>query len=160
MLNVELSYRQDGLVFYHNGLSINWIFLLITSPVILYIYLKQGLYLKNNYSNYYLVDIYFKSKKVSVNAFLDTGNNLFDPYLKRPIILISKRELEGLYKEKDLIFVPYESLNHHGLLKCIKPKKIIIKGVGIKTNLLVGISEEKFNIDGIDCILHRKLLEG
>jgi stage II sporulation protein GA (sporulation sigma-E factor processing peptidase) len=160
LLNVQFAYKQDGLIFYHNGLSINWIVLLITSPIILYIYVKQGLYLKNNYSNYYLVDIYFKDEKVSVTAFLDTGNNLIDPYAKRPIILVSKHELISFYKDEDIILVPYESLNHHGILKCIKPDKINIVGIGIKTNLLVGIAEEKINIDGIDCILHSKLLEG
>ncbi|MDD3304641.1 MAG: sigma-E processing peptidase SpoIIGA, partial [Bacilli bacterium] len=35
LLNVEFAYKQDGLIFYHNGLSINWIVLLITSPAIL-----------------------------------------------------------------------------------------------------------------------------
>lgn len=160
MLNVQFSYKQDGLIFYHDGLSINWIVLLIISPLILYLYLKQGLYLKNNYSNYYIVDIYFKDEKMSVSAFLDTGNKLIDPYLRRPIILVSKKELHGCYNEEDIILVPYESLNHHGILKCIKPDKITILGVGIRKNLLIGIAEEKINIDGIDCILNTELLEG
>ncbi|MDD2203216.1 MAG: sigma-E processing peptidase SpoIIGA [Bacilli bacterium] len=160
LLNVEFAYKQDGLIFYHNGLSINWIVLLITSPAILYLYLKQGLYLKNNYSNYYLVDIYLKDGKISVNAFLDTGNNLTDPYRQRPIILVSKRELKCIYNDEDIILVPYETLNHQGILKCLRPEKIDILGIGVRKNLLIGISEEKFNIDGIDCILHTKLLEG
>jgi stage II sporulation protein GA (sporulation sigma-E factor processing peptidase) len=160
LLNVQFSYKQDGLIFYHNGLSVNWIVLLITSPIILYIYLKQGLYLKNNYSNYYLVDIYFKDEKVSLSAFLDTGNQLIDPYFKRPIILVSKYQLSLNYKDEDIILVPYESLNHHGILKCIKPDKIDILGVGIRSNLLIGISEDKINIDGVECILHTKLMEG
>jgi stage II sporulation protein GA (sporulation sigma-E factor processing peptidase) len=160
LLNVQFAYKQDGLIFYHNGLSINWIVLLITSPVILYIYLKQGLYLKNNYSNYYIVDIYFKDQKTSLCAFLDTGNHLIDPYQRRPIILVQKKELKVSYTDQDIILVPYESLNHHGILKCIKPDKIVILGVGIRKNLLIGISEDKINIDGIDCLLHTKLLEG
>lgn len=160
LINVEFSYKQDGLIFYHNGLSINWIVLLISSPIILYLYLKQGLYLKNNYSNYYLVDIYLKDRKVSVSAFLDTGNTLIDPYQGRPIILVSKKELSNYYQDEDIILVPYESLNHHGLLKCIRPDSIVILGIGKRQNVLVGISDEKFKIDGIDCILHTKLLEG
>lgn len=159
LLNIEFSYKQEGLIFFHNGLSVNWIVLLITSPIILYMYLKQGLYLKNNYSNYYLVDIYLKDEKINVSAFLDTGNKLIDPYNRRPIILVSKKELEGYYEDNDIILVPYESLNHQGLLKCIKPDKIIILGIGVRNNLLIGISEDKIKIDGIDCILHTKLLE-
>ena len=56
------------------------------------------------------------------------------------------------------IYVPYHSLNHKGLLKCIAPKNIEINGI-ISKNYLIGISEEKFNIDGINCILNSKCLE-
>ena len=63
-LNVQFSYKQEGLVFYHDGLSINFIFLLIFSPLILYIYIRQGLTLKNNFSNYYKVNLYFNNKKI------------------------------------------------------------------------------------------------
>ena len=31
--------------------------------------------------------------------------------------------------------------------------------IGIKTNFLIGISEDNINIDGVDCILHTKLME-
>ncbi|MGI6329993.1 MAG: sigma-E processing peptidase SpoIIGA [Bacilli bacterium] len=160
-LNLEFSYRQDGLIFYHNGLSINWILLLILSPIILYVYLKQALNLKNNYSNYYLVDIYFKNgTKKKFSAFLDTGNKLIDPYFKRPIILVNKKEINNLYQEKEILLVPYDTLNNHSLLKCIIPEKIEIVGVGIRKKVLIGISEKNINLDGIDCILHAKLLEG
>jgi stage II sporulation protein GA (sporulation sigma-E factor processing peptidase) len=160
-LNLEFSYKQDGLIFYHNGLSINWIVLLILSPIILYVYAKQAISLKNNYSNYYLVDIYFKDgTRKKLSAFLDTGNKLIDPYKKRPIILVNKNEVINLYNDKDLLLVPYETLNNQGLLKCIIPLKVYIIGVGMRHNVLLGISERKINIDGIDCILHTKLLEG
>ncbi len=42
-LNVEFSYKQEGLIFYHSGLSINYIFLVILSPIIIYTYVRQGL---------------------------------------------------------------------------------------------------------------------
>lgn len=46
-----------------------------------------------------------------------------------------------------------------GLLKCLVPDKIFIQGVGYKKNFLVGISNEKIKMDGIDCILPDKLIE-
>lgn len=159
-LNLEFSYRQVGLVFYHHGLSINFIILLFGAPLILYIYLKQALNLKTNYSNYYLVNIYFKDgTKRQVHAFLDTGNNLIDPYRKRPIILINYHQVKSLYKDEDLLLVPYQGINSQGLLKCIIPKKIFIMGIGARYHVLLGIVENKIKIDGIDCILHAKLLE-
>ena len=57
------------------------------------------------------------------------------------------------------MLVPYNSLNNHGLLKCIVPDKIYIDNVGIKKNFLIGISEEEINIEGVDCILHSSLME-
>ncbi|MDD6756542.1 MAG: sigma-E processing peptidase SpoIIGA, partial [bacterium] len=53
LLNLEFSYKNIGIIFFNNGLSINFIFLLIVSPIILYIYIKQTKSLKYNYSNYY-----------------------------------------------------------------------------------------------------------
>jgi hypothetical protein len=58
-----------------------------------------------------------------------------------------------------MLLVPYDSLNNHGLLKCIIPEKIFIQGVGFKNNFLVGISNEEIKMDGVDCILSEKLLE-
>ena len=160
-LNIEFSYKQIGLVFYHNGLSINFIVLIIMSPIILFAYIKQALYLKNNYSNYYKVDIYLKDGTIKkVNAFLDTGNKLIDPYKRRPIILVTKNVLMLDYQKNNIVLVPYDGINSHGLLKCIEPKHIYIHGLGFRQNLLIGISNENIDIDGVNCILHTKLLEG
>ena len=160
-LNVTFSYQQKGLVFYHDGLSINFMVLVIFSPIILYAYINQSLHLKNHYANYYQVDIYFKNGvKKTVSAYLDTGNHLVDPYMKRPIILVNKKEIRDLYSENDITLVPFDTLNNHGLLKCVVPLKIYIVGIGFKEKVLIGISDEPIHIDGIDCLLHTKLLEG
>ena len=42
-LNLQFSYKNKGLVFYFNGLSINVIVLIILSPTIIYLYTKQAL---------------------------------------------------------------------------------------------------------------------
>ena len=159
-LNLQFSYKNKGLVFYFDGLSVNVIVLIILSPLIIYVYTKQAIDLKNNYSNYYNIDIYLKNGKViPTTAFLDTGNILEDPYKKRPIILLNKELIKIDYKKDKILLVPYDSLNNHGLLKCIIPDKIFIQGVGFRKKFLVGISNEKIKMDGIDCILNSKLLE-
>ena len=159
-INVQVSYKNTGLIFYYNGLSVNFVVMIIMSPVIIYFYIKQGLELKNNYSNYYSIDIYLRDGKViEATGFLDTGNKLVDPYKKRPIILLNKDLIDFSYMDINTLLVPYDSLNNHGLLKCIIPDKIFIEGVGFKDNFLVGISNEKIKMDGIDCILSSKLIE-
>ncbi len=160
LLNVQFSYQNEGLLFYYNGLSINVIILIVMSPIIIYAYVKQGLELKNHYSNYYNVDIYLKDGKViPVTAFLDTGNHLEDPYKKRPIILLNPELIQIDYQDNHVLLVPYDALNYHGLLKCIIPEKIFIQGVGFRTNFLVGVSKERIQIDGVDCIMGSRLIE-
>ena len=56
------------------------------------------------------------------------------------------------------MLVPYYALNHHGLLECIKPTYIIINNKKL-TNYLVGLSDEHFKLNGIDCLLNYKILE-
>lgn len=160
MLELELCYRNEGMLFYHNGLKLNFIVLLFLSPIIIFFYIKQARELKDNYSKYYNIDIYLKDGSISeLTAFLDTGNKLVDPYFKRPIILVNKDKISFDYNNENILIVPYDSLNNHGLLKCIVPDKIYIDKIGIKKNFLIGISEDKIIMDGIDCILNTKLLE-
>ena len=157
-LNVEFSYKQEGLVFYHDGLSINFIFLIIFSPIIIYTYVGQVITLKNTFSNYYKVDIYTDKGILKLNGFLDTGNKLVDPYNGKPIIIINSI----LWKEPidKFLLVPVNTISESSMLKVIKVKKIDIKGIGIKQNVLVGLADKKIKMEGIDCILNSKLLEG
>jgi len=157
-LNIEFRYKHEGMIFFQNEFAINFLVLIIISPVILYIYVRSQKKLKSQYQHYYKLLITFKNnQKICLNAFLDTGNKLMDPITGKAIILVEKEHLKDLKIHRP-IYVPYNSLNHHGLLKCIAPKSIEIEGVTSK-NYLIGISEEKFHIDGIDCILNSKCLE-
>lgn len=160
MLELELCYKSDGMLFYHNGLSLNFTVLLFLSPIIIYFYVKQAKDLKDNYSKYYNIDIYLKDGTIKpLTAFLDTGNKLIDPYFKRPIILVNKSQINFNYLNDNILIVPYDTLNNHGLLKCIVPDKIYIDKIGIRKDFLIGISEEEIKMDGVDCILNAKLLE-
>lgn len=160
-LNIEFSYKHEGIVFYHNGLSINYIVLLIFSPIILYFYIKQGIYLKNNYSNYYKVDLDFGNNRIlHCNGFLDSGNHIEDPYHHDPIILIDHRKFIYDINEFKMILVPITTANRSTLLPCIRVLEIDIKGVGKRKNVLLGIMDQNITIDGIDLLLHIKIMEG
>ena len=84
---------------------------------------------------------------------------MFDPYLNRPIILVDKRLIKNDYGYKDILLVPYDTIDSHGILKCLKVNYIYILGIGIRRNVLVGISNKKIMIDGVDSILNKKILE-
>ena len=160
LLNIEFNYKHDGIIFYNKGLKANFYLFLLTSPLIIYLYIKQIKDIKNNYSNYYKLDIYLNDGKViSTTSFLDTGNNLFDPYFNRPIILIDNNLIKDDYNYKDILLVPYDTIDSHGILKCLKVNYIYILGIGIRRNVLIGISNKKIMIDGVDSILNRRILE-
>ena len=156
-VNVEMSYKNTGLIFFHNGMGINVVLIIILSPILLGTYVIKTRKLKEEYSKKYEVSIRFlNNKKINVTGFLDTGNNLSDPYKKRPIIIISKHVLNG-YNPKTIL-VPCLTVKGNGLIKCFRIKELIINGKKIEKECLVGISDNNFQIDGVDLLLHKKLL--
>ena len=158
-LNITFSYKNNGLVFYNNGLSINFIFLLITSPVILLLYSKQVKDLKNNYSNYYKADLTLNKHVLKLNAYLDTGNKLIDPYFKKPVFILNKKKMIYDINEFKMVLVPYKTISNSGLLKCIIAEKLDIKGIGSYDDVLIGLSDEDIKIDGVDIILNSRIQE-
>ena len=140
-----------------NNIIINYFIIIVISSLVLILYIKENRKIKNIYNNYYKVDIYFKDKsKISVVGFIDTGNNLYDPYKKRPVIIVPNKYI----KEDKYILVPYHTINGNGLLKCIKPDIIFIDEIGYKGNVLIGFSESPKFIDGVDVILHKDIMKG
>ena len=157
-----LSILLGGLIYLFNSkvtlnIYLNYLVIIILSIEVMTLYIKENKIIKNTYNNYYKVDIYFKDKeKISLIGFLDTGNNLYDPYKKRPIILVDKK----YQKEDKFILVPYHTINGEGLLKCIKPEKVYIEKIGYKNNLLVAFSSSPSTINGVEVLLHKDLMKG
>ncbi len=153
-LNLEFSSSNNGLIFAYNGLSMNYIFLLIISPIILYIYIKQTKEFNTKYNYYYQVYIEInEKKKIKVNGYLDTGNKLFDPITNKKIIILNK----DLIRIKYPLYVVINGVNNQTLLKCMKINYIEINKIKFK-NYLIGVMDNNINIDGIDCILHSSML--
>ena len=131
----------------------NYLILIIGFIIILLLYIKGIKSYHNNYTNYYLVEIYINNKKYELTGFLDTGNKLYSTYKHYPVIITDKKIK---YDLENIIYVPYKSLNNISVLKCIKTDKIIINKHVFK-KYLVGFSKDKINIDGVNCILHSKM---
>ena len=157
LLNIEYSYKNQGIIFYKNKLSINFIILIITTPIILYIYIKECKSLKTNYSNYHKVEIKINNETIKCNGFIDTGNKLKDPYKKRPIILMNNNYLEK--KDINKIIVPAHTIMGTKLIECIKINNLKIDNNEIKKEVLLGFINKKIKIDGIDCLLNYEIME-
>lgn len=157
-LNVQFSYQQEGIVFYHKGLSINVIFLIIFTPIILYTYIKLDRERKELYSHIYQVSFSYQDKEYQFQGFVDTGNQLKDPYRNRPVMLVEEKKLNLV--DPHYIYIPYHTVNHQDLLRCISVKEVTIQGVGQVKNVLVGLLSLEVVMDGVDCILQERIVEG
>ena len=153
-LNLEFSYKNNGLVFFHNGYSINFIILFILSPIIFYIYIKQNKNNKQRLITNYNVCFNYNKKTYYYNAYLDTGNKLYD-LIGKPIILLYDKNFKLLSNTK-ITYARYQTLEHTGIIKCFKVKSITIDNK-IYNNILIGLSREPFKINGINMILHPDL---
>ena len=136
----------------------NYLILIIFSPLIIYTYTKYLLGLKNNYSLKYKIDIYIKGQVLNLCGYYDTGLTMKDPYSRKNIIIINRNILN--INNLNYMLVPYNTVDSHYLMKCFKPDYVYIEGVGNVENTLIGVSSKKINIDGIDCLINKNILEG
>ena len=157
-----ISVLLGGLFYLFNvrvttNVFITYLIMIIISVEVVILYIKENRNMVNVYNNCYMIDICFKDgEKLKLVGFMDTGNNLYDPYKKRPIILVSSK-----YKREDnFILVPYYTAGGDGLLKCIKPSDIYIDDTRCNLEVLVGFSDSTKLIDGIDVILHKDIMKG
>lgn len=150
-LNLTFQETHNGLIFSYNTLSVNYLFLVISSPIILFIYIRQRKEMAH-YQNFYPLTISLKDgHNLTLNAYYDTGNKLSDPITKKKIVLVDAKKIKNI---PNFYYVPYNSLNHQGLIKCFKVNYIEINGKK-SSNYLIGISESNLLKDGVDAVLNQ-----
>ncbi len=148
-----LNFFLGGLLYYFKISNIvNYKLILLLIPLFLKIY-KYFTYNIRAILNFrYKVTIYLNSGKVLyLNGYMDSGNNLIEPYNNRKVIIINKKIDEEYY------LVPYKTINSYSLLKCFNPKKVFIEGIGERNDVSIGVINKKFN--GFNCLLNYRLLE-
>lgn len=156
LINIEIGYEHIGMLFFTNGKKVNSIILFIISIIIMIIYTKILKKYQKEINLYYKVDLYINNKKIKLNGYLDTGNKLSSPYNNKPISIINKDILKDI---DNFIYIPYNTINGNSIMKCIKVDKIYISSIGYKYNVLIGISNDKFLLEGIDIILNMNLIK-
>lgn len=154
LINLELSYEHVGIIFINKGYSTNLLVIILISPLLLFFYIKENKMLKNKYNNYYQTNIYINNQILKLTGFIDSGNNL--TFKRHPVILIDKRKF--IYENMNYQIIPYKVVNKIMMLKIYKCNKVIINNKEFK-NIYLGISDDKFNIDGVDVLLNNKLME-
>lgn len=147
------SFFLGGTLYYLKIESlVKYQYYLLLIPLIMNI-LKYFTYnLKNIISLRHKVTIYLKNGKVLyLNGYMDTGNTLKDPYTNKNVIIINKQIDENFF------LVPFKTIDNSSLIKCFKPKKVFIDGLGERKDIVVGISNKKFK--GFNCLLNYNLME-
>lgn len=156
LINIEKGEASEGVIFFTNGFSLNNILILMVSIFVIVLYVRLSKCYKNNLSNLYSVTLYNGSDILNLIGYLDTGNNLYDPYFDKPILVLNK----NINLESDrYIYVPYNTISGNGLMKCFFIDKIFIKDIGYKYNVLIGLSNDKFLLGDVDIILHREMIQ-
>lgn len=158
-LDIEFSYKNEGLVFYFDGLSINYILLIILGPLILGVYIYQHKKFVREYSfNCKVLIVFNNNKELICNGFIDSGNRLRDPVSGKYVIILSKKMISNYINIRSPMYVVYKDINGYGVIPCFKVKFIKVNNK-IYSNYLVGINEDGFNLNGSECLLNYKLLE-
>lgn len=147
------SFFLGGTLYYLKIESlVNYKYYILLIPIIMNILKKLTYNLKNIIKLRHKVTIYLKNGNVLyLNGYMDTGNTLVDPYTNKNVIIINKD-----IKEK-FFLVPFKTIENSSLLKCFKPKKVYIDGIGERNDIVVGVTNKKFN--GFNCLLNYNLME-
>lgn len=151
-INNQINVKNEGLIFITSNFSLNLILGIILSSIFIYFYIKETKDLKENYNKYHKLTLYINDVTLNINAFLDTGNKLKDPYFHKPIILVNSSLIDDHIKT---FLVPYYTVNNKDLLEVFSPQKILVNNKKTK-KALIGLSD--VNINGIKIILNKEIL--
>ena len=148
-----ISFFLGGILYYFkNENLLNYSYYLLMIPIIMNIYKYFSYDIKNVFSLKYKVTIYLNNGQILyLSGYMDTANKLTEPYSNKKVIIINKKV------EEDYFFVPYQTIDNSALLKCFRPKKVYIDGLGERKDIVVGIINKKFV--GYNCLLNYKLME-
>ena len=152
LVNDHFCIKRKGLVFINNGFSITTLFILILSPIVIYLYVKQARSFKNIYNNYMSVSIYYGDKYIDCIGYMDSGNNL--SYLNNNVILLDKRKM--IFDISKYLYIPLTTVSGNSIIKAFKPDKVVINN-SICKKVLVGLIDS-IGMDGVDVILNNNMV--
>lgn len=112
------------------------------------------------------VTLIYRNKRIGLTGFVDTGNQLYDPYQGRPVQIVWEEGLKGfLPQDQKFLYVPYHSVGKtDGLLKGFTADEIVIarsEQVFRQQKPFVALSPAPLNRQGrYQMLLHPDLLAG
>ncbi|MEE0752713.1 sigma-E processing peptidase SpoIIGA [Frisingicoccus sp.] len=152
----------------HHQILLYGCFFLIGSlcPIVFYHTHFAKEYLTESYTGN--LQIHLNGYKVCINALLDTGNCLYEPFSGKPVCLVEygslKACLQGRGLDSGFCAIPYHSIGKaHGVLPGITADKLVFRnrqGKHIQSGAIVGIYPGKISRNNkIHAIVHPDILK-
>lgn len=192
LLDKQMYTNGSGILTYQTGYGdqISWLFVGIGFPLI-WFFTKERLdkhaFEKFRQDQLFEVDIQFKGKSFSTTAYVDSGNQLVDPFSRKPVIVcdqefmsnwFSVEELSCLEQaqenlafdrvpeniESSMHIVPYQGVDgNRTFMIVLKPENVTVRyeDKQISTNkLVIGIQFGELASDGsYHCLLHPEIFK-
>ncbi|MCM3003858.1 sigma-E processing peptidase SpoIIGA [Priestia koreensis] len=169
------------------GDPVSWLLVLLGSPLLFYFSKKriEDVNMKTiTFDQLVQVEIMMNDTPLTVDGLLDSGNQLYDPLTKTPVMIVQADQLTDLLPAsiiessanlKDFNFsiepewynrirlVPYRSVGQSGqFLMAVKPDYVTIIQQGeriVAKQCLIGISHTQLSPENLyQCVVHPKLL--
>jgi len=105
-LQNPVTLTNTGFFTYNTGFGdpISWIFIAVSFPVA-WLFTKQRMdkhvQEKIRYDAFYPVTIQINKQSFSTNGYIDSGNQLVDPFTKKPVIICDEFFLEQWFEKED-----------------------------------------------------------
>ena len=152
---------------------------LIASTVISYIIIEiinRVIEKKQLKSSKYEIGIKFKDKYIVLNAKIDTGNLLKEPFSNLPVIVVKKSEINLLIPEFNIFekienienhkeiqnlkirMIPFKTVSGTGILPAFKPEYVVLKG-NLKKQAYVAVCSDEYFSEGISCLVNPEILD-
>lgn len=183
---------ETGFITYQTGFGdpISWMFVVIGFPIV-WLFTKQRMDKhvqdKVRYDAKFPVTVKINGESHSTNGFIDSGNQLIDPFTKKPVVICDEEFLIQWFDKKDweqlkkaseemdmdsipepwaenLRIIPYQGVEGgHGFIFTIVPEELIIfyeeKEIHTST-VLIGIQFGSLTRDGsYHCLLQPELIQ-
>ena len=149
---------------------------LIVSTVISYIIIEiinRVIEKKQLKSSKYEIGIKFKDKYIVLNAKIDTGNLLKEPFSNLPVIVVKKSEINLLIPEFNIFesienqneikklkirMIPFKTVSGTGILPAFKPEYVVLKG-NLKKQAYIAVCSDEYFSEGISCLVNPEILD-
>lgn len=149
---------------------------LIISTVVSYIIIEiinRVIEKKQLKSSKYEIGIKFKDKYIVLNAKIDTGNLLKEPFSNLPVIVVKKSEINLLIPEFNIFesienqneikklkirMIPFKTVSGTGILPAFKPEYVVLKG-NLKKQAYIAVCSDEYFSEGISCLVNPEILD-